>query len=305
MLVAGAHLLGFRNLVHRQLVLALLDQGERDAIVRRRDELVLAQHVEPLDRLPHPPARPLRVTLCSMNLAERHEQVAHPPVEVGSHERGHARSAVVRLAQRQALLQRRLRRLQLAFLHVSVGQHAHREAVHRRRGDDFGAQLVGAVHHLDGPLEVAVVQRGSRVLHGPHDQRGNLSSKEGRWTEVSDRGRDVAPGAWGRGRKSAKIEPQLWIGRGISFFAWRGWGSGAEAAGVETRASRVGSGAPAGGSARSRSPGSPCFVSYPVCIPNSPLAFVGGTAPASPLLTHAHARFLSPTAEGLALPYYP
>mmetsp|Transcript_164 Transcript_164/g.766 ORF Transcript_164/g.766 Transcript_164/m.766 type:complete len:274 (-) Transcript_164:212-1033(-) len=173
-LVAGAHLLGFRNLVHRQLVLALLDQGERDAIVRRRDEFVLAQHVEPLDRLTHPPARPLRVTLRSMNLAERHEQIAHPPVEVGSHERGHARSAVVRLAQRQALLQRRLRRLQLAFLHVSVGQHAHREAVHRRRGDDFGAQLVGAVHHLDGPLEVAVVQRGSRVLHGPHDQRGNL-----------------------------------------------------------------------------------------------------------------------------------
>ena len=42
------------------------------------------------------------------------------------------------------------------------------------------------------------------------------------------------------------------------------------------------------------------------CVyPELPASFVGGTAPASPLLTHAHARFLSPTAEGLALPYYP
>ena len=210
MLVTRAHLLSLDDLVHRQLVLAFLDQRERDAIMRRRDELVLPQHFEPLDGLPHPPARALRVALRSMNLAQRHEQVAHAPVEIRLHERGHAGPPVVGLAQRQAFLQRGFRVPELAFRDVGVRQHAHREAVNGGGRHDFSAQRIGAVHHLDGLIEVAVVQRAACVLHGPHDQRGNLPSVD--WIDgitVSDRWRDGDDDGrrWGWGEK-AQVEPQ-------------------------------------------------------------------------------------------------
>ena len=75
------------DVVHRQLVFPLFDERQRDAIVRRRDELILTQRLEAIDSLPHVLHGHLVVPLPAINLTQRRQQIPHSPVEISLHTR--------------------------------------------------------------------------------------------------------------------------------------------------------------------------------------------------------------------------